>query len=108
MWSTDRPALVRSRSVSPASLCAVRANFVIPVALVAATVSGCGGGSDPGAPTGPAKQSARLRLPSPRPVAVQARKVGTLPAPVQLPAVALVGGRSLIMGGLDAPDGSVS
>ena len=64
-------------------------------------LGGCGGASRD--PRAPAAHEPGARVPGPLVVDVQ--RIGALPAPVQLPAVAaLPGGRVLAMGGLDAAD----
>ena len=82
-------------------------------AVVASTVAGCGGSDAPSASTAPVTTAAaRLSADAPvrRPRAVRLRLVGsaTLPAPVQLPGLAAVGGRVLAVGGLDSADTSTA
>ena len=72
---------------------------MMPV-LALALLSSCGGGTA----TTPAPPAAH----SPRPIRLQARVLGRLPAPVQLPAAAaLPGGPTLVLGGLSSQATSV-
>ena len=82
------------------------------LALVVLTVAvaGCGSHAHRVATTAttaapPPAASPRRAAATPRLVATQA---GRMPAPVQLPGVATVGGRTLAVGGLDAADTSVA
>jgi hypothetical protein len=74
-------------------------------------LAGCGSGSSSHAassPTPGANEAATARPAATPPARVRVRRVGHLPAPVELPAVATRGASLLAIGGLDAGDASVS
>lgn len=80
----------------------------VATVLLVALAAGCGGADSPraGATTGSARAAAGSPAP-PQPVRLRLVARRTLPAPVQLPAVAVVRGRLLAAGGLSAADSSV-
>jgi DNA-binding beta-propeller fold protein YncE len=88
----------------------VRTSLIVMAAL-ALFAAGCGdggGSKDNDAPSKPAAKAATPRVHQ-GPLLLRFRHAGTLPAPVQLPAVApLASGDVLAMGGLDQADGSSS
>jgi hypothetical protein len=79
------------------------------VTLLAVPLVACGGHSrsvTPGAAHAPAQQRQAAATPQVRRLALQAERA--LPAPVQLPALAVRGSEALAIGGLDASDQSVA
>src|SRR4051794_38513813 len=85
----------------------VRPMTALPPLAAAAAIAGCGATAGPVAVPSHAPR-ARARSPRPRPVALRLVGARSLPAPVQLPALARAGRAVLAIGGLDARDPSGS
>src|SRR5690242_716609 len=81
----------------------------MPSITVALLLSACGGASTSSATHAPARATTTQRARTAHPVrALAAQPAGQLPAGVQWPAAARVGGRVLLMGGLDQATASMS
>jgi hypothetical protein len=74
--------------------------------LLGSALAGCGGHSPPS--TASTRTAAAPHKALPRPVALRLATRRTLPAPVQLPGLAVAGERLLAAGGLNAADASVA
>src|ERR1700748_3686339 len=84
----------------------------LPLLLAAAVILGaCGSGSSTSSSvttTTRAAGASHRRQRSPTVTSLAAHAVGELPAPVQFPATAVVGGQMLLMGGLDQATASLA
>src|SRR4051794_5486793 len=86
----------------------VRRLTALPPLAAAAAIAGCGATAAPvTAPPHAPRPRPRPRPQRPRPVALRLVRTRSLPAPVQLPALARVGTAVVAIGGLDAADVSV-
>ncbi|MEI7889348.1 MAG: kelch repeat-containing protein [Actinomycetes bacterium] len=85
------------------------ARLTFTTALLACLVLfGCGGGGSSSPSTSQTASQANTTTTPTQSVVLTVRHIGSLPAPVQLPATTGFGHELLAMGGLDSADGSVS